>query len=80
MESSVNNFSDTCKKYNHLLKWVAYKNKLLRKLLKWYFTDLNLRIEHTLITLALSIFYFDSDIFAHRLRCHKTGTPKHGGR
>ncbi len=54
------------------------KNKLLRNLLKCYFMRPNQRIEHTLITLALSIFYFDSDIIAHRLRRRSTAMIKHG--
>jgi len=57
-----------------------HKNKLLRKVLKWYFVELKQRIEFKVTALALSIFYFDSDIFLHRLRCCVTGTLKHGGR
>jgi len=41
---------------------------------------LNKRIEQKLISLALSIYSFDSELFAHRLRCCWTVTTKHGGR
>jgi len=58
----------------------SVKNKLLRKVLKWYFISLKKRIEHTLITLTPSIFYFDSDIIAYHLRCNFTVMLKHGGR